>query len=911
MTAEKNGIIKRSVALILILIMGILLLPVSADTPEDIPPVEPIEQPDRLPTNTPRPQIMLYAQTVTAESAALSAELYNNFLNCDPELFLLTETGIRNLGWYATATDAQQAYVQAYADAIAAGCETTDEKIYAVVEYVCKNIGYDNDYYIHHTKEYWEMALHPWNVLETGATVCEGYARVTAALLQCLGIPCVYVLAPNHAWNMAYNGERWMLIDTTWISGSTYEYGVLNKSDDMWMEWYDFTIEQANAEYSHTITQLPISISDGELTNFPYYTRQNHAVLPASVNTIKARITTTNGVLKSIYLPKSVTKIATSSFYYGNVLETVYYEGTEAAFSDITIENYNATLTACTDIRYLDEVSAPVLVSQPPDQYTGIGESVVLEAAVSGESDVLTYQWYETTARDNSTGKAISGAVNPIFRFTADTVGEKYYFLEVTRTNPLVSGTQSKSVRTTPCKVRVFEEKPSVVIRVGSGAVMYVLSVSKTVYIEGAGDVFVNWWDVPASSTVYIDKDITAIADGTLCFYRTKAVVVEEDNARYRSDASGALYDMQEGVMLIFPMNASTTELVVPEGIKTIPAEAIRGNVERLVLPGSLETIDGYLVENNHLTKIRFSSGNPRFYVDSYGALIDKIDGRIVAFASGATSTSKPLEQYIFPDGIRYLEDKAFMYAQIRSFVFNDDVIAIGEKCFYNNNVISTYEFPSTLKSIGNAALAYNQQLKEVYFRGDAPEEWGTEMMMLWTGYEQPVIYYSDTASGWSTPYWTHPDDSSTVYKAYPYDTGDISVISVGVPYTVYEQVVTVPNNGVVCRVGYLKKGVYTAVKGIKNSDGSYSFTIPDNRNEALVVFIGDVNGDGAVDLADTTALGKALLPVSREAHTELTIEQQFAADINLNGNLNSADKVLLSRSLLGKNHIMYKAFKW
>jgi transglutaminase-like putative cysteine protease len=101
--------------------------------------------------------------------------------------------------------------------------------IKAVHEWVAKSIAYD----IENMPQYSAA-----KTLLERAAVCSGYARLTAALLRSLGV-ATRVISGNavpegsagatragaisgntlHAWNEAWNGERWVIIDTTWDSG--------------------------------------------------------------------------------------------------------------------------------------------------------------------------------------------------------------------------------------------------------------------------------------------------------------------------------------------------------------------------------------------------------------------------------------------------------------------------------------------------------------------------------------------------------------------------------------------------------------------------------------------------------------------------------------------------------------------
>jgi len=117
---------------------------------------------------------------------------------------------------------------------------------------------------------------------------------------------------------------------------------------------------------------------------------------------------------------------------------------------------------------------------------------------------------------------------------------------------------------------------------------------------------------------------------------------------------------------------------------------------------------------------------------------------------------------------------------------------------------------------------------------------------------------------------------------------------------------VTVTSDAV-CKLGYVSNGSYVEIEATVNSDGSYSFTAPEGVEELLLVTKGDLDMDGSMDSEDSDLLAKYLLPENSELHVELSLEQQFAADINGNGKLNSADKILIARSKLSEDHPLYK----
>lgn len=128
--------------------------------------------------------------------------------------------------------------------------------------------------------------------------------------------------------------------------------------------------------------------------------------------------------------------------------------------------------------------------------------------------------------------------------------------------------------------------------------------------------------------------------------------------------------------------------------------------------------------------------------------------------------------------------------------------------------------------------------------------------------------------------------------------------------YTVSGQTVTVTYD-YACKVGYLDGGKYKAIAATDNGDGSYSFTAPDGVEEVILVVKGDVDGDGVANTADKTVLTRSLLDSAHPAHRTLNEEEAFALDVDNDGTIGVSDKTLLTRSVLPSTHPAYKALSW
>ena len=123
----------------------------------------------------------------------------------------------------------QSEQITTLSNQITSGLTSDYEKAQAIAKWVSTNIDYDYDYYLGRKKT---VVTDPDAVLDCKLTICDGYTRLTQALLQATGIPALYVIGVSnglggweaHAWNEALVDGRWILMDNTWEStgGKTY-----------------------------------------------------------------------------------------------------------------------------------------------------------------------------------------------------------------------------------------------------------------------------------------------------------------------------------------------------------------------------------------------------------------------------------------------------------------------------------------------------------------------------------------------------------------------------------------------------------------------------------------------------------------------------------------------------------------
>ncbi len=159
-------------------------------------------------------------------------------------MYEYTRTKWVNLGQNVTE---QSDRIVALSNEITAGAKTDYQKAKAVHNWMRRNISYDYDYYKGRKET---VALKPEEVLDSRSTICEGYSRLTQALLQAQGIPTLLVSGRadgasgwergggQHAWNEAFVDGRWIIMDTTWSDSKYFDPSIASFAEDHLVEGY-------------------------------------------------------------------------------------------------------------------------------------------------------------------------------------------------------------------------------------------------------------------------------------------------------------------------------------------------------------------------------------------------------------------------------------------------------------------------------------------------------------------------------------------------------------------------------------------------------------------------------------------------------------------------------------------------
>lgn len=165
-----------------------------------------------------------------------------------------------------------QSDIDSYVDKALSGIDSNAseyEKVKYVYEYIIDNTEYDLSS---------ENNQNILSVMQTGRSVCAGYAKTVQYLLYELGVECTFVVGSvyggeGHAWNLVNISGSYYYVDATWGDASYFINGQGMEEVDMPMN-YDFlnitTRELIETHSIDNVVPMPMCISDSA----NYYVRE-------------------------------------------------------------------------------------------------------------------------------------------------------------------------------------------------------------------------------------------------------------------------------------------------------------------------------------------------------------------------------------------------------------------------------------------------------------------------------------------------------------------------------------------------------------------------------------------------------------------------------------------------------------
>jgi len=174
-----------------------------------------------------------------------------------------------------------------------------------------------------------------------------------------------------------------------------------------------------------------------------------------------------------------------------------YYDGTFSEINITDIGELDISLNSPVMHFSIGEVIMPIITTQPASGSTIIGTAYNMSVAAKlpATGGTLSYQWYNSTSANNSSGTPISGATNSSYSVPASTnPGLYYYYVVVTNT----LGGVIKTVTSNAVSVTVYSQNvPIITAQPTSGltttGMVYTMSVAANLPLSG-GLLSYQWY---------------------------------------------------------------------------------------------------------------------------------------------------------------------------------------------------------------------------------------------------------------------------------------------------------------------------------------------------------------------------------------------------------------------------------
>lgn len=244
-----------------------------------------------------------------------------------------------------------------------------------------------------------------------------------------------------------------------------------------------------------------------------------------------------------------------------------------------------------------------------------------------------------------------------------------------------------------------------------------------------------NGFDFSNVKTVEIGSGVTEIeTDAFYGAWKLEKIIVSDKNAAYKS-VDGILYDKEMKTLIRVPYKKKCTELVIPEGVKTIGRNATRYvELESIVIPSTVKKIESFglsftgaksLVIPASVETLEFAA-----IYHCYG--VEKIEikkGKLKSLDFDDISYCYDLKTVIIPENVEFIDrfhgstalEEIIVDAKNKNYTTIDGVLYNKEKnkvlIYPASKADETYIIPSSVTVIGDDAFndIYYKSLKKIY----------------------------------------------------------------------------------------------------------------------------------------------------------------------------------------------------
>ena len=362
-------------------------------------------------------------------------------------------------------------------------------------------------------------------------------------------------------------------------------------------------------------------------------------------------------------------------------------------------------------------------------------------------------------------------------------------------------------------------------------------------------------------TSITIPDSVTSIGDHAFYNCSSLTSITVSENNKYFSSLNGVLFNKDKTELVTYLIGNERTEYAIPDSVTSIGDRAFYkcSSLTSIIIPDSVTSIGDHAFYNC-LTSITVSENN-KYFSSLNGVLFNKDKTELITYPIGNERT-----EYTIPDSVTSIGNFAFYNcSSLTSITIPDSVASIGNSAFYNCSSLTNIKLPDVIDIISGNTFRDCSSLLNIIIPDSV------------TAIKECAFYNCSNLTS-----ITIPDSVASIENSAFYNCTSLKSITLNNPdCEISNDKDTIPETAVIC--------------GYENSTAQ-AYAERYYKRFVAIEDIGDISGNGKIDLYDAIEIAKAIMGMRT-----FTEEEKLIADFNKDVTVDLYDAIEIARTLLPK----------